>query len=85
MKFEINKSNNMKKFNVEELHQQAAKRIEERKRSKNVLGNEFDINVNESYKRSLAMIEGNDELSKDEKDEQITHLESVLSAGACKL
>jgi hypothetical protein len=71
-----------KEFDVETLHKEAMirhnKRMSETKPSAT-----YDVNVKESYKKSMALIEAAD-IDEDEKEKQIAHLESVLSEGECR-
>ena len=72
----------MAKFNVDHLHTEAMKRHTnrnnlKRRDPKNHLQREKDVNVKESYNRSLALIDEKDKLFQ----QKVDHLESVLSAG----
>jgi hypothetical protein len=75
------------KFNVNELHTAAAKRIEQRKRDgsrdfKKHLSPEYDVNVKETHAQSMDHFK----TVKDPKLQELAkkHLESALAAGAAK-
>ena len=96
MKFLINKNKKMttkrhtSEFDVEKLHQQSVARFAQKRQERmtdksKFLQKEFEIDVKKSYEISKAAIESNENINEDEKELQIEHLESVLSAGSAKL
>lgn len=70
-------------IDLDSFQKRADKRIDERnrKRKREHLQPEFDINIKESYAVSIKLCKHSDE---DIQQDRIDHLESVLSAGPCR-